>query len=234
MNLKGTNWIVTGGSSGIGKATASILIDEGAEVMITGRNKEKLMAVAEVLGAIPIWADVSTDDGVIQVYNQVETQWNNKLDGLINNAGIGLFKTIDECNRADFEQVFQTNVFGAAMMAKQAAILFKGQKHGNIVNIASTAAQKGFAYGSIYAASKFALRGFTQCLQAELRPFNVRVIGINPSEVTTAFNQEEREERAIEINKLRAQEIAHSIAGALKMDERGFIPELSVWATNPF
>lgn len=234
MNLKGTKWIVTGGSSGIGKATASMLIDEGAEVMITGRNKEKLLAVAEVIGAIPIWADVSTEEGVSQVFNQVETQWNNKLDGLINNAGVGIFKPIDVCNREDFEQVFQTNVFGAAMMAKQAAILFKSQKQGNIVNIASTAAQKGFANGSIYAASKFALRGLTQCLQAELRPFNVRVIGINPSEVTTAFNQPGREERAVEAKKLRAQEIASAILGALKMDERGFIPELSVWATNPF
>jgi 3-oxoacyl-[acyl-carrier protein] reductase len=234
MNLKGTNWIVTGGSSGIGKAIASTLTDEGAQVMITGRNKEKLMIAAEVIGAIPIWADVSTDDGIGQVYNQVETQWNNKLDGLINNAGIGVFKPIDTCDRSDFETVFQTNVFGVAMMSKQAAILFKNQQQGNIVNIASTASLKGFAQGSIYASSKFALRGLTQCLQAELRPYNVRVFGINPSEVTTAFNQESRTERSVEDNKLRAQEIAHTIIFALKMDNRGFVPELSIWATNPF
>lgn len=234
MNLKDTNWIVTGGSSGIGRAIASLLIENGANVMITGRNKEKLLQVAELIGAIPVWADVSTEQGVMQVYNQVETQWQNKLNGLINNAGIGVFKPIEDCSFQDFETVFKTNVFGAAMMAKQASKLFKATRQGNIVNIASTAALKGFGYGSIYASSKFALRGFTQCLQTELRPFNVRVFGVNPSEVTTAFNQESREERPIEDKKLRAAEIAHAVVSALQMDDRGFIPELSVWATNPF
>ena len=74
----------------------------------------------------------------------------------------------------------------------------------------------------------------TQCWQAELRKHNVRVILINPSEVTTAFNIETREERPEVPNKLRGEEIAHAIKGALEMDDRGFIPELTVWATNPF
>ncbi|NND95632.1 MAG: SDR family NAD(P)-dependent oxidoreductase, partial [Flavobacteriales bacterium] len=81
--------------------------------------------------------------------------------------------------------------------------------------------------------SKFALRGMTMCWQHELRPFNIRVMLINPSEVTTAFNQEDRVEREDEKGKLTAAEIAHTIRYALEMDARGFIPELSVWATNP-
>ena len=74
----------------------------------------------------------------------------------------------------------------------------------------------------------------TQCWQAELRPHNVRVILINPSEVTTAFAQENRIERPEKDNKLRGVEIAHATISALEMDDRGFIPELTVWATNPF
>jgi 3-oxoacyl-[acyl-carrier protein] reductase len=133
-----------------------------------------------------------------------------------------------------FHEVYNVNVFGAAMMGSKAAQLFKKQNYGNIVNIASTAALKGYANGTVYASSKFALRGMTQCWQADLRKYNVRVILINPSEVVTAFGSKERVERKEVANKLRSEEIAHTIVSALKMDDRGFIPEVTVWATNPF
>ncbi len=119
-------------------------------------------------------------------------------------------------------------------MASEAAKLFKKQKSGNIINISSTAGTKGFANGTVYASSKFALRGMTQCWQAELRKYNVRVILVNPSEVTTAFGDGERRERPEVKNKLRSIEIAHTIVSSLEMDDRGFIPEVTVWATNPF
>ena len=119
-------------------------------------------------------------------------------------------------------------------MAKYAANLFKKQKSGNIVNIASTAAKKGYANGTVYSSSKFALRGMTQCWQAELRKYNVRVILINPSEVITAFGNNEGKEKNEVSNKLRGIEIAHTIVSTLEMDDRGFIPEVTVWATNPF
>ena len=130
--------------------------------------------------------------------------------------------------------VYSVNVFGAALMAKYAAKLFKKQNYGNIINIASTAGTKGFANGTVYASSKFALRGMTQCWQAELRKYNVRVILVNPSEVLTAFGDDEGKERKEVSNKLRSYEIAHTIVSTLEMDDRGFIPEVTVWATNPF
>jgi len=74
----------------------------------------------------------------------------------------------------------------------------------------------------------------TQCWQADLRKYNVRVILVNPSEVTTAFGSKERVEREEVYNKLRSEEIAHTIVSTLEMDSRGFIPEVTVWATNPF
>ena len=120
------------------------------------------------------------------------------------------------------------------MMTAKVAPIFKKQMSGDIVNIASTASLKGYQNGTIYAASKFALRGMTQCWQAELRPYNVRVIQVNPSEVPTAFGREDREERPLDPKKLSPAEIAHVVVAALKMDNRGFIPELSVFATNPF
>ena len=102
------------------------------------------------------------------------------------------------------------------------------------VNIGSTASLKGYKGGSIYASSKFAVRALTQCWQAELRPFNIKVTQVNPSEVTTAFANKERIERSEIHNKLTSKEIAHAIVSSLEMDDRGFINELNVWATNPF
>jgi 3-oxoacyl-[acyl-carrier protein] reductase len=218
---------------GIGYATAKLLIENGGKVAITGRDKTRTEKAAKELGAFPITADVANPEDVKRTYQEFLQEF-GKLDCLINNAGIGLFKKIEECTLEDFEAVYRTNVYGAALMASEAAKLFKQQNSGNIINIASTAGTKGFEGGSIYASSKFALRGMTQCWQAELRKHNVRIILINPSEVTTAFNVATREEKPEVPNKLRGEEIAHAIKGALEMDDRGFIPELTVWATNPF
>lgn len=233
MSLTNKVYIVTGGSSGIGKAIASELIKAGAKVIITGRDQEKLNKVALEINADPKHINVENDHEIDELYNYVKTKY-NQLDGLINNAGIADWSPIDELKRDRLKAVFEVNVYGAAMMAAGAAKIFKLQNYGDLVNIASTASVKGFKMGSIYAASKFALRGMSQCWQDELRPFNVRVIQINPSEVLTAFNTADRVEKPLKDNKVRPQEIADVVLAALKMDRRGFIPELTVFATNPF
>jgi 3-oxoacyl-[acyl-carrier protein] reductase len=233
VKIENSTFLITGGTMGIGHATAKLLIASGGKVAITGRDKTRTETAARELGAFPITADVANPEDVKRTY-QAFLQEFGKLDCLINNAGLGLFKRIEDCTVEDFEYIYRINVFGAALMAGEAAKLFKQQNSGNIINIASTAGTKGFEGGSIYASSKFALRGMTQCWQAELRKHNVRVILINPSEVTTAFNVSTREEKPEVPNKLRGEEIAHAIKSSLEMDDRGFIPELTVWATNPF
>ena len=110
----------------------------------------------------------------------------------------------------------------------------KKQKSGTIINIGSTASLKGYKNGSIYASSKFAVRCLTQCWQSELRSYNIRVTQVNPSEVTTAFGNQERVERNEIYNKLTPKEISHTIISALEIEDRGMINELNVWATNPF
>jgi 3-oxoacyl-[acyl-carrier protein] reductase len=234
MNIKDSTFLVTGGSAGIGKATAKLLIEKGGKVAITGRDKSKLEKVAKEIGAFAIHADVAVETEVHKTYELFLKQF-GKLDCLINNAGIGdAWNEITELDMKAFHKVYDVNVFGAALMASEAANLFKQQKSGNIINIASTAGIKGFANGTVYASSKFALRGMTQCWQAELRKYNVRVILVNPSEVTTAFGDSDRNEKPEVKNKLRPLEIAHTIVSTLEMDDRGFIPEVTVWATNPF
>ena len=234
MKIKDSTFLVTGGSAGIGKATAKLLIEKGGKVAITGRDKSKLERVAKEIGVFPIHADVAAENDVKKTY-QLFLEEFGKLDCLINNAGIGdAWNEVTELDIKAFHRVYDVNVFGAALMASEAAKLFKKQKSGNIVNISSTAGTKGFANGTVYASSKFALRGMTQCWQAELRKYNVRVILVNPSEVTTAFGDDERKEKPEVKNRLRPLEIAHTIVAALEMDDRGFIPEVTVWATNPF
>jgi 3-oxoacyl-[acyl-carrier protein] reductase len=234
MDLKDKIALVTGGNSGLGKATAIHLIKNGATAIITGRDHDKTQNVAEEIGAIPFKCDVTKDEEIDSLYSFIENEY-GKLDILINNAGIGKRGELTELTREDMRAIYEVNVFGAAMIAKGAAQLFKKQQHGNIVNIASTASLKGYPTGSAYCSSKFALRGLTQCWQAELRKDNIRVIQINPSEVPTAFGDEaNREERPLEDNKLRPEEIAHTIISTLQMDDRGYIPEVTVHATNPF
>lgn len=233
MELKNSRIIVTGGSSGIGKATAHLLSQAGAKVVITGRNEEKLNAVANEIGATALPFDISDYNSIPKKVEDAVSVLGG-IDVIVNNAGIGTFPEMGEITIADFEKVYSTNVFGLALFTQEIIKHFKSQESGDIVNIASTAAVRGFAKGTIYSSSKFALRGMTQCWQAELRPFNIRAILVNPSEVTTAFNQENRIERPEEPQKLRPIEIAHSIKAVLEMDNRGFIPELTVWATNPW
>ena len=234
MNINGSKILITGGSLGIGKATAQTLVEGGAEVIITGRDQNRLASAAEETGAIPFVADVALSDDILKTYQFVREKW-GKLDVLVNNAGIGSqFTHLADVTEQDFLNVYQVNVIGAAMMAKHAAEIFKEQRYGNIVNIASTAARKGYEKGTVYASSKFALRGMTECWQAELRKYNVRVILINPSEVTTAFGNPQRIERDERSNRLRSEEIAHVVRASLEMDDRGFIPELTVFATNPW
>ena len=234
MQIKDSTFLVTGGSLGIGKAAAKLLIQKGGKVAITGRNKSRLEKSAKEIGAFPINADVAKSEDVKRTYDEFIKEF-NKLDCLINNAGIGGdWNQVFDLDVKDFMNVYSVNVFGAALMAKHAANLFKKQNHGNIINISSTTGSKGFANGTVYASSKFALRGMTQCWQAELRKYNVRVMLINPSEVITAFGNGEGKERNEVQNKLRSYEIAHTIVSTLEMDERGFIPEVTVWATNPF
>jgi len=234
MHIKDSTFLITGGSLGIGKATAKFLIEKGAKVAITGRNKSRLEKTANEIGAVSINADVAKPEDIKKTYDVFLKEF-KKLDCLINNAGIGgKWNDIFKLNLDDFINVYSVNVFGAALMAKYAANLFKKQNYGNIINISSTAGTKGFGNGTVYSSSKFALRGMTQCWQAELRKYNVRVILVNPSEVLTAFGDDEGKERKEVSNKLRSYEIAHTIVSTLEMDNRGFIPEVTVWATNPF
>lgn len=233
MQLKGAVGLVTGGSEGIGRAIGEALVHEGCSVTITGRREAVLRAAAAEIGAEWIVGDVGNEaDAVRTVRSVVERQ--GRLDILVNNAGYGLFKPLVDMTLEELEGIYRTNVFGPFLMAREAARHFIAQGSGELINIASTSSLRGSAGRTAYGSSKFALRGMTECWREELRRHNVRVMLVNPSEVMTAFAAKAGVGREASDKKLRPKEIADAIVGALKVESRGFVPEFSVFATNPF
>lgn len=233
MNLQNKNIIVTGGASGIGLETAIQLKNKGANVIICGRNEDKLKLAGEKFGLEHKKCDVSQESDVLSFYQYFNEKYDN-LDVLINNAGFGIFSKLEDTNVEEFKSMYDTNVTGAMLMGREAAKLFIAQSNGAIINIASTAALKGFPGGGGYAGTKFALRGMTECWRAELRPHNIRVILINPSEVQTPFfGDSDINQKQLNPTKLTPDHIAHSIIATLEMGDAGFIPELTIFATNP-
>ena len=233
MEFEGAKALVTGGSEGIGYAIAEVLIERGAAVTITGRRSDVLETAAKALGCGFIQGDVGIeDDAVRTVASFVEEH--GRIDILINNAGVGYFAPLVETDVGKMRALYETNVFGALLMGREAAKHFVAQSSGHIVNISSTAGTKGFQGGTAYASSKFALKGMTECWRDELRRHDVRVILVNPSEVVTTFAKKVGYDQEASEKKLRSKEIADAVVGALAMDDRGFIPEFSVFATNPF
>ncbi|MEH0156598.1 SDR family oxidoreductase [Limibacter armeniacum] len=244
MQIKGSKILITGGSSGVGKATATLLRSLDADVMIVGKDKDKLEKVGNAIGAISVAADISEQESIDRIFEVIKHQWDGKLNCLVNNAAVGEFCKLEEVTLEAFERVFRVNVFGTAMITQKAVEIFRKQQSGNIITIGGSAAVDGFPTGTVYAASKAAVRNMTQTWRKELRGSNIRVTLINPSEMTTGFPSPQdsnyppqgvknRPERPSEPTKLRGEEVAHLIRSILEVDDRGFVPELNLWATNP-
>ena len=233
MELRDAVALVTGGSEGIGRAIAEALMHQGCKVTITGRREEVLKDTADELGLDWIAGDVGNETDAVRTVSSV-IERHGRLDILVNNAGYGMFKPLVDTTLDELKDMYQTNVFGTFLMAREAAKQFIKQGSGELINISSTSSLKGSSGRTAYGSSKFALRGMTECWRDELRRHDVRVMLVNPSEVMTAFAAKAGVERERSDKKLRPKEIADAIVGALKVDARGFIPEFSVFATNPF
>ena len=168
-------FLITGGSQGIGAALVAHARQQGHQVVFTGRNQAQIDTVARDTGAVGVAADVSHDADNERVVRDCVTQMGG-IDVLINNAGVGYSAEIGSIDMTRMRTLFGTNVFGMVDLTNRVVPVMKGQSSGDIVNIASTSGTKGAKGATVYAGSKWAVRGISQCWQAELRPHGIRVM----------------------------------------------------------
>lgn len=223
-------FLITGGSQGIGRALVEQARAAGHAVVFTGRHGETIDEVARDTGAFGLRAD-STIDDENQKTVEICRQQLGGIDVLVNNAATWYDAAIGELDVDAMRRLFDTNVFGMVDLTNRVVPLMTQQGRGDIVNVASTSGTKGRKLGTAYAASKWAVRGISQCWQAELRPHGIRVISICPSEVQTRWGGQVGRNNP---NKLYATDIAATIMAALTMPARALWPELAVFATNPW
>lgn len=223
-------FLITGGSQGIGAALVTQARAAGHLVAFTGRDVDAIDALARETGAIGLRADVANSDDNARTVDEVGSRLGG-VDVLVNNAGYAYRGEIGALDVAQMRTMFDTNVFGLVDLTNRLVPAMKAQQSGDIVNIASTSGMKGAATATAYAASKWAVRGITQCWQAELRPHGIRVTCVCPSEVQTNFGGRTGRNNP---NKLYAIDIAATILAALDMPQRVLWPELAVFATNPW
>jgi len=230
IRMQTQRFLITGGSQGIGAAIVTAAREAGHHVVFTGRKDAEIAAVAKATGAHGLKADVSVDaDNARTVETAVSVM--GGVDVLINNAGTGYNAEIGELDINTMRQLFGTNVFGMVDLTNRVVPLMKAQGSGDIVNLASTSGTKGAKGGTAYAGSKWAVRGISQCWQAELRPHGIRVVSILPSEVQTNWMGKTGRNNP---NKLYAGDIAATIMAGLSMPRRVLWTELAIFANNPW
>ncbi len=233
MLLKNARALVTGGGTGIGRATAKALVDRGARVVITGRRDEVLQRAAKEIGALAMRADITDEEDVARLVDAVVRELGD-YNVLINNAGMGLFAPLVSITATAMRRVWETNVLGATLVARESARHFVTRQTGAIVNVGSTSGQRAGPNSSAYASTKWALTGLTEVWRAELRKDNIRVMQVNPSEVLTPFHETAgRGARPDNPRKLHPEDIANVIVDMLALDDRAFVTSATVWATNP-
>ena len=228
--MQASRFLITGGSQGIGAAIVELACTAGHDVVFTGRNEQLIENVARKTGAHGLRADVSVGDDNARTVEACRQRMGG-IDVLVNNAGYAYRAEIGALDIDAMRRMFETNVFGLVDITNRVVPLMKAQGEGDIVNIASTSGMKGAATGTPYGASKWAVRGISQCWQAELRPHGIRVTCVCPSEVQTNFGGKAGRNNP---NKLYAEDIGGTIMAALTMPRRALWPELAVFANNPW
>lgn len=218
--------IITGGSSGIGRAAALSFAAQGANVLITGRREGPLAEVAAIHpNILGVSADVAQPSDANRTVAHAVSLW-GRLDTLINNAGAGAILPLTDATAEEIESIFSVNVLGPSLLAA-AALPHLTQSKGSIINISSTFGHKAAANLSHYAASKAALEHLTRCWALELAPRGVRVnaIAAGPTEsnALTGMMGLSREAAAA----IEAQEREH-----IPLKRRGVPDDVARWIVS--
>ena len=230
--------LVTGGTRGIGRALAEMLLAEGALVVVCGRWPDSVTrAVSEMAAKWPgkvkgKVADVCEHEQVRALFEFVDRQCGG-LDVLINNAGAGIFAKVSRLTVEDWDKMIQTNLNSAFYCSREALSRFASRGAGYIVNISSLAGKNAFAGGAAYNASKFGLNGFSEALLLDTRYDNVRVSTVLPGSVATEFGGQDGSADLGQDWKVHPEDVAAVVRTLLAMPERTTVSQVEIRPAKP-
>ncbi|MBL8233840.1 MAG: SDR family oxidoreductase [Bryobacterales bacterium] len=234
QNLKGKKAIVTGGTRGIGRAIARMLLLEGAEVAICGRTEDSTARAvselaAETSGVVHGAGCDVTQKGEAQKFFAYTDDRLGSLDILVNNAGIGIFRSVAEMELEDWQKTIETNLTSVFHFCHLAISRFRASGGGFVVNISSLAGRNPFAGGAAYNASKFGLNGFTEALMLDHRNDRIRVCSVMPGSVSTEFSGH----ASLADWKIQPEDIAEVVRMVLTMPERTMVSRVEIRPSSP-
>ncbi|MCU7745395.1 3-ketoacyl-ACP reductase [Priestia sp. YIM B13446] len=237
QSLKGKVALITGAGKGIGRSTAIELAKEGVNIGLIARTEADLKAVASELEAFDVQVAYATADvSSIEEVNAAVEHLHTKLgatDILINNAGIGKFGSFLELDPAEWKQIIDVNLMGVYYVTRAVLPQLIEKNGGDIINISSTAGQKGAPVTSAYSASKFGVLGLTESLALEVRKHNIRVTALTPSTVATELAYKENLTDGNPDKVMQPEDLAEIMVAQLKLHPRIFIKSAGMWSTNP-
>lgn len=207
--------VVTGGTSGIGRATALALKDAGCTVYELSRR------VQGVEGLHHISADVTKEESVRAAVEQIMAQ-EGRIDILVNNAGFGISGAVEFTSTEEAKSLFDVNFFGMVNMNRQVVPIMREAGHGRIVNLSSVAAPVPIPFQTYYSATKAAVNAYTMALANELRPFGVTVCAVMPGDIHTGFTAARR--KIGEGDDIYQGRISRSVARMEHDEETGMDP----------
>lgn len=220
--------LVTGASSGIGKAIAETLMQEGYLVYGTSRKQEpgsvSAIATSPAGGALKmIYLDVCSDESAQQAVAQI-WKTEGRLDILVNNAGFGIAGAVELTTSEEVCRQLNTNFLGVQRMCRQVLPIMRRQKEGRIINIGSVMGIFAIQFQSVYSVSKFALEALTEAMRIEVRPFGIKVTLVQAGDTRTGFVREFV--AAAKEDRVYAERFINSINGAEKAEKSGHRPEI--------
>lgn len=202
QNLKNKIVIVTGASSGIGRDTACLFAREGCIVVLAARRQDRLLSLKREIqknggSALAIPVDISRQGDVERMVAEVLKAF-GRVDILVNNAGYGRLDWLEKLSPIkDIEDLIKVNLLGSMLVTRAVLPSMLAQRSGHIINMMSVAGLLPAPMYSLYAASKFGLRGFTNSLRREVAPFGIKVSGIYPGPVTSEFSEHTGSDNAV-------------------------------------
>jgi len=217
MELKNKVVVITGAGRGLGKSLALILAEEGARLVLSGKDKEHLENLKKGIGGKIFSADI-TDENQVKELAKFAIKEFGRIDIWINNAGVWLPEvSIEEIDFKRVHDMFEVNVFGGMYGSREALKQMRKQGSGIILNIISTAALDGRKDLSGYIASKFAFNGFTKSLRDETKRENLKILSVFPGGMKTSIFDEKRPSNFDEF--MDPNEVAQKIVDNLKKDK---------------